>query len=290
VTWREDLRRVVIGGRSLIGASFRGVPFFVGESERAGGRRAVGHEFPFRDDPFVRGPRPPAREFRIDGYVLGDDYLTQRDALLAALEDESGPGRAGAPVLRREARDLHDCSVKESREQGRHRDVLDRVRRDADPGAGADRGGRRHPSDVAAGADAAIARPRPSSSSSTTSRDCPRSRSRPQRPRSRTQPQRCKSKLAGVVSDTQELAALAGQVEIITAEAAALVRDPAEAIEAFRAAITGLVKTAAAAPGALMDALFDAYIADLGPEVADHGDARARARKPDRARPERCGG
>jgi prophage DNA circulation protein len=53
VTWREDLRRVVIGGRSLIGASFRGVPFFV-VTVRAQRRAPHGrHEFPFRDDPFV---------------------------------------------------------------------------------------------------------------------------------------------------------------------------------------------------------------------------------------------
>jgi prophage DNA circulation protein len=98
VTWRDDLQRVTLDdGRELIGASFRGVPFFVQQSDRVGGRRLVVHEFAGRDDPYVedlgRAPRP----FAIEGYVIGDDYLAQRDRLLAALEDVAGPAELVHP-------------------------------------------------------------------------------------------------------------------------------------------------------------------------------------------------
>jgi prophage DNA circulation protein len=275
VTWREDLRRVVIGGRSLIGASFRGVPFFVGESERAGGRRAVGHEYPFRDDPFYEDLGRKARVFRLDGYVLGDDYLTERDALLAALEDESGPGQLVHPYYGVKRAICTDCSVKESREQGGIAtfsiEFAETPTQAPAPTEVVDA-----PGNVAAGADAAIAATEAELGEQYDVAGLPAFALASAETALTNAAAALQEQLAGVVSDTQELAALAGQVEIITAEAAALVRDPAEAIEAFRAAITGLVKTAAAAPGTLMDALFDAYLADLGPEVSPTTATRVR--------------
>lgn len=67
-------------------ASFRGVPFFVNTAERSGGRKLVIHEYPKRDDPYAEDLGRKARTFPIEGYVLGSDYLSQRDALLDALE------------------------------------------------------------------------------------------------------------------------------------------------------------------------------------------------------------
>lgn len=98
MAWRDELRRVVLSdGRRLIGASFRGIPFFVATAERSGGRRIVTHEFPLRDDPYIEDLGRRARVFPVEGYILGDDYLAQRDALLEALEDTAGPGELVHP-------------------------------------------------------------------------------------------------------------------------------------------------------------------------------------------------
>ncbi len=77
-------------------ASFRGVQFFVDTSERTGGRRNVLHEYPFRDNPFSEDLGRGARGFQVEGYVFGDEYFTDRDALITALEKE-GPGELVHP-------------------------------------------------------------------------------------------------------------------------------------------------------------------------------------------------
>lgn len=81
--------------RSL--ASFRGVPFNVDAAERQGGRRGVTHEYPFRDEPFREDLGRQVRKFTVEGHVVGPDYLTARDRLLAALESPSGPGELVHP-------------------------------------------------------------------------------------------------------------------------------------------------------------------------------------------------
>lgn len=100
MAWRDQLGTVEFhdGGtkRTLVGAMFRGVPFHVDTSERSGGRRVVRHEFPGRDLPFVEDLGRAARGFQVEGYVLGADYLTARNALLDALE-EAGPGELAHP-------------------------------------------------------------------------------------------------------------------------------------------------------------------------------------------------
>ncbi len=77
-------------------ARFRNVPFHVDESERSGGRRTAKHEFPLRDEPYVEDLGRTSRDFRVNGYVLGDDYLARRNALIAALET-AGPGELVHP-------------------------------------------------------------------------------------------------------------------------------------------------------------------------------------------------
>ncbi len=95
MAWRDQLHQVPFqrGGRTLQapGASFRGVPFHTVDADLAIGRRTVLHEYPARDEPFVEDLGRRARVFTVEGYVLGDDYLAQRDALWRALEAE-GPG------------------------------------------------------------------------------------------------------------------------------------------------------------------------------------------------------
>lgn len=77
-------------------ATFRGVTFFVEASEISAGRRNVVHEYPQRDVPFAEDMGRAAREFAVEGYVIGDDYMVQRDRLLTALEG-SGPGELVHP-------------------------------------------------------------------------------------------------------------------------------------------------------------------------------------------------
>jgi prophage DNA circulation protein len=90
-TWRDSLGRVLIDGKLVIAASFRGVPFYVEDVEYAGGRRTVSHEFPKRDENYAEDMGRAARGFPVTGYVLGDDYVAARNRLIDALEQE-GPG------------------------------------------------------------------------------------------------------------------------------------------------------------------------------------------------------
>ncbi len=92
--WRDNLERVKMpDGRLLIGASFRGVPFFVASSNRGGGRRGVVQEIPFSEQPpFFSDTGRKAGTFPVDGYVLGDDYVAQRNKLQDALEGKAGAG------------------------------------------------------------------------------------------------------------------------------------------------------------------------------------------------------
>lgn len=85
--WRDALRP----------ASFRGAGFFVQVGSRGGGRRTVLHEYPKRDDPYAEDMGRRAKEFPVLGYLLGNNYLTQRDALEVALDAE-GPGLLVLPT------------------------------------------------------------------------------------------------------------------------------------------------------------------------------------------------
>jgi len=79
--WRENYRQ----------ASFRGAAFFVANADSAYGRRVATHEHAQRDVPFNEDMGRKARGFTVDGYLLGKDYNTARDALIKACEE---PGAA----------------------------------------------------------------------------------------------------------------------------------------------------------------------------------------------------
>lgn len=87
MTWREQLKT---------GASFRGVPFATVDAEVRVGRRSVLHEYPQRDDPYPEDLGRRARIFVVEAYVIGDDYMARRDALMAAIE-EPGAGELVHP-------------------------------------------------------------------------------------------------------------------------------------------------------------------------------------------------
>lgn len=94
--WREELRRVDHANGSGVGATFRGVPFRTTDSDTGIGRRNEVHEYPERDIPYADDLGRRARTFRVDGYVVGENYLQERDALIEALE-AYGPGELVHP-------------------------------------------------------------------------------------------------------------------------------------------------------------------------------------------------
>ena len=77
-----------ISRRLMRPASFRGVRFHVEVGARSGGRRLAPHEYPKRDDPYPEDMGRKGRTFPITGYCIGPTYQTERDLLIAALEQE----------------------------------------------------------------------------------------------------------------------------------------------------------------------------------------------------------
>lgn len=267
MTWREDLRRVTLpDGRQLVGASFRGVSFFVESAVRSGGRRVVVHEFPLRDDPYVEDLGRRARTFSVDGYVVGDNYLTQRDVLLAALEDEDGPGELVHPYHGVRRAICVNVSVRESRANGGMAtfaiEFAEAPTQAIAPASVVD-----STEQVAGSADAAIEAIEAEFVEQYDPDGLPAFALESAETAFTGAVDGLKSALMPVVSATQELAALAGTVSLLTAQASSLVRQPSTVLDKFHATITALVETAAAAPRAVMDALVEAYAADLGPVV-----------------------
>lgn len=107
MSWRDSLRP----------GSFRGATFEVESAGQDGGRRTVVHEFAQRDDVFVEDMGLGPREFRVDGLVIGDDYMAARDALITAAE-ASGPGILVHPYRGSLTVSCQRYSVRESSDQG----------------------------------------------------------------------------------------------------------------------------------------------------------------------------
>lgn len=66
-------------------ASFRGVPFQVEGIEHQAGDNVVLREYPFQDLPTVFRMGEGAEEIKFSAYVIGDDYMDQRDRLREVL-------------------------------------------------------------------------------------------------------------------------------------------------------------------------------------------------------------
>lgn len=88
MSWKERMRK----------GSFRGVPFLIESADGELGRRVVLHEYPQRDKPYSEDLGKKTRKFSLDLFVLGPDYMTARDNLIAAFETE-GPGTLVHPYL-----------------------------------------------------------------------------------------------------------------------------------------------------------------------------------------------
>jgi prophage DNA circulation protein len=103
--------------RKLGPASFRGVSFHVETVELAGGRRGVKHEYPGKETAYTEDMGRKARSFPVEGYVIGDNYFTLRDALLKALE-QPGSGELVHPYYGTRRVFVSEYRVRESTREG----------------------------------------------------------------------------------------------------------------------------------------------------------------------------
>lgn len=65
-------------------ASFRGVGFYVANDKGEYGRRNITHEYPMRDTPYIEDLGQKATKYNVTGYLFGDDWVAQKDAIVAA--------------------------------------------------------------------------------------------------------------------------------------------------------------------------------------------------------------
>lgn len=98
-------------------ATFRGVTFRFRSASAVLGRRNVVHSYPGRDAPYVEDMGRKAREFTLEAFVLGTDYMAWRDQLEAACE-QSGPGELVHPTRGRMQVAVQDCRPTESVDAG----------------------------------------------------------------------------------------------------------------------------------------------------------------------------
>lgn len=102
----------------LLPASFRGVPFAVADSEVLFGRRNQLHEYPLRDEPYAEDLGKKAREYTINAFVIGDDYIGSRDLLISSIENNQTPGTLIHPTLGTITVIPKDCRVIYSNQEG----------------------------------------------------------------------------------------------------------------------------------------------------------------------------
>ena len=88
MAWRDRLRP----------ASFRGAPFKVDTTAKAGGRRGVTFEYPKRDTPSDEDLGRRAQRWAISGYVIGPFYTDDANELENAL-NAAGPGPLVHPTM-----------------------------------------------------------------------------------------------------------------------------------------------------------------------------------------------
>ncbi len=81
MSWRDQLQP---GSYNNVALSFE-------SDEATFGRRTQVHEYPAQDTPFVEDLGRGKRGFRLECFLLGDDFMRRRDALIAELE-KPGPG------------------------------------------------------------------------------------------------------------------------------------------------------------------------------------------------------
>jgi len=108
VTWRDNYKR----------ASFRGVPFHARSVERTYGRRLVVSEYPNIEKPYVEDMGRAYDDYSFEGYVIGDDYQDQLQALIKACRDIPGPGRLVDPYTTEISARCSQLRTREDVEEG----------------------------------------------------------------------------------------------------------------------------------------------------------------------------
>lgn len=98
-------------------ASFRGAIFYCEHDARASGRRVAVHEYPKRDTPYSEDMGKRAVRHPISAYLVGPNYVGERDSLISALERE-GPGMLIHPLLGQMQVICETYTVTETREKG----------------------------------------------------------------------------------------------------------------------------------------------------------------------------
>jgi hypothetical protein len=83
---------------NLLPASFRDVEFYVSTDTLNFGRRNVLHEYPYGDTPSNEDLGKKGRTYTVSAFLLGDDYITQRNKLIKALEEECDAGTLILPT------------------------------------------------------------------------------------------------------------------------------------------------------------------------------------------------
>lgn len=281
MSWRDNLRRVVMPdgtgrNRVLVGASFRGVAFFVENAELSSGRRTVTHEFPLRDDPYVEDLGRMSRAFRVDGYVLGDGYLAQRDALLAALE-AAGPGELVHPYYGTKRAICTRVNLREATVDGGMAffalEFAEAPVQPVTPTQAPDLAG-----EVSLSADEALAAVAAEFEDDFDVTGLPSFALASSSLALAEMSAGLGDALGPIVHSTQEMARMTQQVALITAQASSLVRTPGEIVGAFRATLATLVDTIAGAPGSVLQAFAAAYLTDTGPAAPETTATRQRER------------
>lgn len=79
--------------KTLRKASYEGIQFEVDSATLSFGRRTVTHEFPQRDAPYVEDLGKATRQFSIQGFIVGDDFIDRSKKLIDKIESQVGSDR-----------------------------------------------------------------------------------------------------------------------------------------------------------------------------------------------------
>ena len=274
MAWTDTLRRVTLpDGRKLIGASFRGVPFFVEDVGRTGGRRAILHEFPLRDEPEIGDNGRQSATFPVTGYVIGDDYVDQRDALIEALEGSSGTGDLALPSYVSTLAICSAMSIRETVTDGRMAVFsLEFIKA---PGFS--------PDSVEAPDLQAHVDEQATAAIAATSADLGTEYDVSGQTAFAVESMETDlvavatqfgASLEDVVTDIQERARVTADVALLVLQASSLVRQTDQVLVALTDMIDGLSETILSVPGAVADALMEAYATP--PVTLAQGDTATR--------------
>ncbi len=279
MSWRDELNRVVLpDGRRLIGASFRGVPFFVESSDLAGGRRTVTHEFPLRDDPFVEDLGRRARVFQVEGYVVGDGYLQQKRALLAALEDAAGAGELVHPYHGARRAICTRYQVRERSTDGGMA-IFSLELAEAPAQAVAPSEAPDLPAQVDESSDTAVEAVSGELAQNFSTDGAPGFSVESLSGYLAGASAAVKDALSGVTMTTQELARLSSAIQQISQQASSIVREPADTVEAFLGALRSLDENTRTASSGFLRALLSACDVSVTPDASPISDATATRRR-----------